>query len=80
VRSPPTILERSASSPDTGNASIVWEWADAPAEFRAYSGHGGDEDWVALCPTGEEPIWAWGIGASSYILPDGRLLLIKAHC
>ncbi len=29
---------------------LVWRWDDAPDEFREFSGHGGDEDWVAFVP------------------------------
>ena len=28
----------------------VWRFHDAPAELRALSDHGGDEDWLALIP------------------------------
>lgn len=28
----------------------VWHFYDAPEEYRALSGHGGDEDWLAFVP------------------------------
>lgn len=31
-------------------AITVWRFDDAPAEYRALSPHGGDEDWLALVP------------------------------
>jgi len=38
----------------------VWAWADAPAKYKALSEHGGDEDWVIVCPKGsaeDQVIW-----------------------
>lgn len=32
------------------NAIIVWEFDEAPEEYRALSSHGGDEDWLAFVP------------------------------
>lgn len=29
---------------------LVWEFYDAPLQYRALSQHGGDEDWLALVP------------------------------
>lgn len=29
---------------------IIWRWVDAPAELKALSTHGGDEDWLAVVP------------------------------
>ena len=64
-----------------GRATLIWDWADAPAELQAFSTLGGDEDWVALCPDGNDaPTWTWDRqDAAEYRLPDGRLLLIRAH-
>jgi hypothetical protein len=31
-------------------AIIVWEFHNAPEEYRRLSGHGGDEDWLAFVP------------------------------
>jgi len=40
-------------------AALVWEWENAPQEFRNLSPHGGDEDWVALVPDNiVNPSWA----------------------
>ena len=36
----------------------VWPFHSAPAELRALSHHGGDEDWLALLPpTIDYPEW-----------------------
>jgi len=35
---------------DTKNAILVWNFYDAPQEFRDLSPHGGDEDWLAFVP------------------------------
>lgn len=35
---------------NTPNHIRVWEFHDAPEELRELSGHGGDEDWLALIP------------------------------
>lgn len=31
-------------------AILVWKFHDAPKHLRALSGHGGDEDWLAVVP------------------------------
>ncbi len=28
----------------------IYRWEDAPEQYRELSGHGGDEDWVAVVP------------------------------
>ena len=44
--------------PVTSKAITVWSFYDAPAELRALSPHGGDEDWLALVPRGvPQPLW-----------------------
>lgn len=38
----------------------VWQFKDAPQEFKNLSSHGGDEDWLAFVPFyygDEPPIW-----------------------
>lgn len=71
----------------THKAILVWEWSDAPEEFRALSTmHGGDGDWIAFCPDGTDqyPIWAVDGSAfgrcdvSSHEVPGG-IVLIGAH-
>jgi hypothetical protein len=66
----------------------VWQWEDAPAEFRALSEHGGDEDWVALVPSELADVWigwlesgtTFGVcHVSKHPLPDGRVIHIGAH-
>lgn len=37
----------------TPNA-YVWLWREAPAEYRALSRHGGDEDYVIVCPANDQ--------------------------
>lgn len=72
----------------------VWEWSDAPEEFRALSTHGGDEDWVVFVPYSrtsgarrfEGYLWdpdrfyvtGWGWGISREI-SDSGFVLIFAH-
>lgn len=70
--------------------TLVWRFEDAPQEFRDLSPHGGDEDWLAVCPdqkTAEDitNTWAQSGGnfgccdVSSEVLSDGRVVLIGAH-
>ena len=36
----------------------IWEFEDAPEEFKALSEHGGDEDGIIFIPAGvKEPWW-----------------------
>lgn len=74
------------SSQATDGAIRVWRFWSAPPEYRALSNHGGDEDWVAHLPAGEEePAWAdtgssFGCcSVSRHELPDGSCVLIGAH-
>jgi hypothetical protein len=69
-------------------AIIVWAFHDAPADLRALSTHGGDEDWLAVLPAGfgeSLPMWmedgtSFGCcGVSEHPLPDGRRVVIGAH-
>lgn len=69
------------------HAIVVWRFDAAPAELRALSKHGGDEDWVLLAPK-EEALdiwWAQEGGAfgccsvSEHILDDGSVVMIGAH-
>lgn len=66
----------------------VWRYWDAPAELQALSRHGGDEDWLAVIPAGEDvPMWMESGERSSFAicelqvteLPDGRKVCIGAH-
>jgi hypothetical protein len=66
----------------------VWEWKDAPEEYKALSPHGGDEDWVALVPPCHaQRIIGWLESGSSFgscevsehPLPDGSVVKIGAH-
>jgi hypothetical protein len=39
---------------------MVWSFYEAPHEFQALSGHGGDEDWLAFVPaTMGDPWIGW---------------------
>jgi hypothetical protein len=73
------------TKPAQGCAIMVWRFSDAPGELRCLSPHGGDEDWVALCPSSDTPSWAaadspFGYGdVSEHIMEDGRVVLIGAH-
>jgi hypothetical protein len=69
-------------------AITVWRFEDAPPEFRGLSGHGGDEDWLALVPAAlaDDYIgWldsgsAFGrCDTSEHKLPDGSVVYIGAH-
>jgi hypothetical protein len=66
----------------------VWRWEDAPAEYRALSPHGGDEDWVARIPPRFTDTWIGWMepgtpfgccDVSEHPQPDGSLVRIGAH-
>jgi hypothetical protein len=66
----------------------VWPFHDAPAELRALSGHGGDEDWLAVVPAYLSNSWiGWAeegstfgcSGVERHVQPDGSVVLIGAH-
>ena len=61
----------------------VWAWDDAPEEYRELSGHGGDEDWVALVsPEWSSKYIGWlregvfGDRVSEYRRKSGELVVI----
>jgi hypothetical protein len=66
---------------------MVWRFYEAPKDFQALSGHGGDEDWVAFIPTafGDEWIgWVdsstpFGISETTRHPVDGGWVYIGAH-
>jgi len=69
-----------------GNAILVWAWADAPDEYKQYSPHGGDEDWVAFIPEGTDTYIPWmhvgtpfGISGVSEHVVRGGIIRIGAH-
>jgi hypothetical protein len=43
----------------------LWRWDDAPAEYKALSTNGGDEDWVVFVPVSVvfnwTPNWLYNI-------------------
>lgn len=70
----------------------VWEFYSAPKEYQALSGHGGDEDWLALIPkelySQQHGIPLWmegGVGSfgvcdtSIHFLDNGDVVAIGAH-
>lgn len=66
----------------------VWRFEDAPAELRARTPHGGDEDWLALVPATMADEWIPWLDdygpfgrseISKEVLPDGSVLYIGAH-
>ena len=73
--------------PSDNGAIQVWRWQDTPGELRAFSDHGGDEDWVALLPSTLQDPPSWMEDGSSFgcccvsehIYQDGRVICIGAH-
>jgi hypothetical protein len=65
----------------------VWAWDDAPEEYRELSGHGGDEDWVALIPEHlyedrYQIPWLEALGVCDvefHPIPTGEAIAIGAH-
>ena len=68
-------------------AIMVWPFHSAPAAYRALSGHGGDEDWIAYVPNdfpGGQPSWmlsgsSFGCCDVSKHEADGGRVYIGAH-
>ena len=58
----------------------IWHYHDAPKEYVDLSSHGGDEDWIMLCPadlrgTGG-PVGLWPVTDSdedSYVMGYGHV-------
>jgi len=69
------------------NVICVWEFYKAPPALRELSQHGGDEDWLAWVPNGNDdmqPMWteanAFGCaGVDDATLGDGSRVYIGAH-
>lgn len=68
----------------------IWQWGDAPPEYEALSGHGGDEDYVMFVPKDMDGIWIvsslgqdgsplGGCSVSRHELPSGDVVYIGAH-
>ncbi len=66
----------------------VWRFHEAPEEFKTLSGHGGDEDWVALIPkelAGDYYPWMESgspfgcCDVSEHVLDNGDVVRIGAH-
>jgi hypothetical protein len=66
-------------------AIIVWRFHEAPKAFRDLSRNGGDEDWLALLPGDDVPIWMTEGGpfgccsVDEHRLTGGRLVVIGCH-
>lgn len=71
--------------PDIQGSIVVWEWWGAPGELRSLSNFGGDEDWLALLPNEDVPLWMEGgtpfasCKLRVYPLGDGRFVAIGTH-
>jgi hypothetical protein len=48
------------------DAILVWRWHNAPAELKALSTNGGDEDWVALVPADQKDDYISWLENSSF--------------
>jgi hypothetical protein len=64
----------------------VWRWEDAPDYLKAFSQHGGDEDWVALVPAEDDFEIPWlesplfgGCDVSRVEMENGDIVFIGAH-
>lgn len=64
----------------------VWVFHEAPAEYRALSTNGGDEDYLVLIPKewiDKQPIPVWldffSPSVDYHELPDGAVVCIGAH-
>lgn len=69
---------------DASRAILLWAWDAAPAELRALSTHGGDEDFVAFVPNGVDDSYVRDALFQHYAhvseaAHDGGTLLIAAH-
>lgn len=73
---------------NSGTPICVWRFEYAPDWIKELSPHGGNEDWVAILPSGYRSNWAPWMGdgtpfgvcsVSEIALPDGRVVRIGAH-
>jgi hypothetical protein len=64
----------------------IWPFHNAPPEYRQFSNHGGDEDWVAFIPDGvdvypltwdDSYVQGWG-HVDRHEVPGG-VVIIFAH-
>jgi hypothetical protein len=68
-----------------GNAIVVWRFHDAPAELKALSTNGGDEDWLALVPADYNSYIPWlenssfGVCAIDSYDYEGMKVFIGCH-
>jgi hypothetical protein len=75
------------SSNQLAEPILVWAFGEAPEEFQKLSGHGGDEDYLAVVPASwmdHTPLWlqmgSFGCcDIEEHVLPDGRRVFIGAH-
>ena len=72
---------------ETTKAIQVWPFEGAPAEYKALSEHGGDEDWLAFVPDCLADRWiGWLESGTSFGVCDvsehrveGGIVRIGAH-
>lgn len=65
---------------NSGYATLVYQWKNAPDVFRALSENGGDEDFVIV--SSGDVWWAYKLAVSSedvYDVGDGVCITITAH-
>jgi hypothetical protein len=69
-----------------GTVIVVWRFHEAPWELQCLSPHGGDEDWLAWFPPGnnDRPSWAEGgsfgcCDVAEITLKSGARICIGAH-
>lgn len=44
------------------NCLMIWEFGNAPQEYKDLSRHGGDEDWIMYCPAAlVDGYWPWSV-------------------
>ena len=63
---------------------VIWEFENAPSDFKSLSKHGGDEDGIAFVPKGVQIPWwlskLWDIYGDPQIIDiGGNTLIIWAH-
>lgn len=63
----------------------VWEFCDAPKQLRDLTINGGDEDYLAFVPQGEDvPLWisgntSFGCCSIHYFAIEGGVVAIGSH-
>jgi hypothetical protein len=63
------------------NGVVVLDYYDAPEELRAFSSHGGDEDFI-LIHEGDIVVWSYRLvicGEDTHEIGDGYYITITSH-